>query len=120
MAETENTNSILQTVKDGLLIVGTFTAFDNQIVGYINAALAILSQAGYAPAKDFEVTGYDETWDDLITEPDFNLVKTFICMKVSDLFDPPSSSFAASNRKEFIEELLVRIRYKVETGSSDE
>lgn len=119
MAET-NTNSILQTVKDGLLIVGTYTAFDNQLLMYINGALAELSQIGYPPAKDFEVTGYDETWNDLITEPDFNIVKTYICLKVAMLFDLPSSSFAATHKQEYLDKLEVRIRYKVETGGESE
>lgn len=111
-----NTKSILQSVKNGLMIIDTYDAFDPRIVGYINAVLSILAQIGYPNAENFEITGYDETWDDLITEPGFNMVKSFVIEQVALLFDPPSSSFALEAKQKYIEELEHRIRYKVETG----
>lgn len=108
--------SILETIKETLLIVGTYDAFDNQLIDYINSSIAIIAQCGYAPAKGFEITGYSETWGDLVTESRFNMVKTFIKMRVRLLFDPPSSSFALSQLKEDIEEFEWRIRAEVETG----
>lgn len=119
MADTDyKKNSILQTVKDGLLIVDTFEAFDNRIIGIINTVIAELAQVGYPPAKNFEVTGYNETWDNLIPEPGYNLVRTFITEKVALIFDPPTSSYAYEMKKSYCEELEVRINYKVETGDA--
>lgn len=115
MAEHDK-DSILQTVKDGLLIVDTFEAFDNRIIGIINTVIAELSQAGYVPAKDFEITGYDETWNDLIPDPIYNFVKTFVTEKVALIFDPPTSSYAYEYRKAYCEELLWRINSQAETG----
>lgn len=109
-------NSILKTVKDGLQIVDTFEAFDNRIMMLINTTMSELWQIGYEPAHTFEVTGYDETWDQLITEPRFNMVKTFVTESVALRFDPPSSSYALDQMKEDIESLSIRIRYEVETG----
>lgn len=110
------TAGILQTVKQGLLIIDTYTAFDSRIVDVINTAIAMLAQIGYTPAEGFEVTGNDETWDDLITDKGFNMVKTFVIEQVCLLFDPPTSSFALDAKQKFVEELEHRIRYKVETG----
>lgn len=110
------TESILQDVKKSLLIIDTYDAYDDRIIGYINTAIAMLSQFGYAQADNFEVTGNDEKWEDLISEPGYNMVKTFIVEQTALFFDPPSSSFAAEAKQKFIEELEHRIRYKVETG----
>lgn len=115
MAEHDK-NSILQTVKNGLLIVDTFEAFDDRIINIINTVIAELSQAGYVPAKDFEITGYDELWSDLIPDPIYNMVKTYLTEKVSLIFDPPSSSYAYEYRKAYLEELLWRINSQAETG----
>lgn len=112
----ETTKSILQTVKSGLMIIDTYDAFDPRIIDYINSAINMLAQFGYAPAENFEITGADETWDELITDKGLNMVKSFIIEQVAILFDPPSSSYALSAKKEHIEELEHRIRYKVETG----
>lgn len=54
--------SILETIKEALLIVGTYDAFDNQLIDYINSSIAIIAQCGYNPAKGFEISGYSETW----------------------------------------------------------
>lgn len=109
------TDSILNSVKEGLLIVDTYTAFDSQLIDYINSSLGIIAQCGYEPAKEFEVTGPNEYWSDLIDDPRFNMLKTFVKMRVRLLFDPPTSSFALSQLKEDIEEFEWRIRAEVET-----
>lgn len=114
MAETPK--SILKTVKNGLLIVDTYTAFDQRIIDYINTAISTLIQIGYYYADNFEVTGEDETWSDLIPDTGFNMVKTFVVEYVSLLFDPPTSSFALDAKQKCVEELEVRIRYKLESG----
>ncbi len=110
------TDSILDSIKEGLLIVDTYTAFDSQIIDYINSSLAIIAQCGYEPAKNFEVTDYNERWSDLIEDPRFNMVKTFIKMRVHLLFDPPTSSFALTQLKDDIDEFEWRIKAEVETG----
>lgn len=111
-----SSSSILKAVKDNLQIVDTFDAFDNRIMLLINTAISELSQIGYPPAKGFEVTGYDETWGDLITESRYNMVRTFINESVSLRFDPPSSSYALDQLKADLEALAIRIRYEVESG----
>lgn len=108
--------SILKTIKEGLLIVGTYTAFDSQLIDYINSSLVIIAQCGYEPAKGYEITGELETWSDIIKDARFNMVKTFIKMRVYLLFDPPTSSYALTQLKEDIAELEWRIRSEVETG----
>lgn len=114
MAEKEN--NILKSIKKGLLIVDDDTVFDSQIIMFINSALSELQQVGYLPARDFEIETGEETWDELIKEKRFNMVKTYIMEKVHLLFDPPASSWASGYLKDDIEELAHRIRYEVETG----
>lgn len=109
-------SSILQDTKKGLLIIDTYDAFDDRIIGYINTAISMLAQFGYAQAENFEIAGAEETWDQLITDTGFNMIKTFISEQVVMLFDPPSSSYALEAKQKYIEELEHRIRYKVETG----
>lgn len=108
--------SILKSIKEGLLIVGTYTAFDSQLIDYINSSFGIIAQCGYEPAKGYEITGETETWSDLIDDPRFNMVKTFVKMRVHLLFDPPTSSFALTQLKEDLSELEWRIRSEVEAG----
>ena len=110
------TESILASIKEGCLIVGTYTAFDPQLIDYINSSFGIIAQCGYEPANGFEVTGEDELWSDVIEDPRFNMVKTFVKMRVHLLFDPPSSSYALTQLKEEVAELEWRIRSEVETN----
>lgn len=108
--------SILDTVKSSLLIVDTYTAYDTRIITLINVAISELDQIGYIPAEGFTVTDNTQTWDQLIYDHRFDMVKGFILEKVQLMFDPPSSSFALDAMQKDCEELSVRIRYEVESG----
>lgn len=111
--------SILDSIKKNLGIVPEYTAFDDQIILDINAAFSTLHQLGFGPDEGFEITGIDEFWSDIIEEPRFNFVKSYVCMKVRVMFDPPTSSYALDALHKQIAEYEWRIKSEIETGGTE-
>lgn len=112
-------SSILDSIKNNLGIVPEYTAFDDQIILDINAAFSTLHQLGFGPDEGFEITGIDEFWSDIIEEPRFNFVKSYVCMKVRVMFDPPTSSYALDALNKQIAEYEWRIKSEIETGGTE-
>ena len=107
-----NEPGILMTVKKLLGLTEEYTAFDMDIVVHINSVLSNLNQMGVGPEEGFLVTGYEETWDDYITEPNpnkFQQVKTYIYQKVRVLFDPPANSNLLGALNKSLSELEYRL-----------
>ena len=111
--------SILDSIKKNLGIVPEYTAFDDQIILDINAAFSTLHQLGFGPDEGFEITGIDEFWSDIIEEPRFNFIKSYVCMKVRVMFDPPTSSYALDALNKQIAEYKWRIKSEFETGGTE-
>ena len=111
--------SILDSIKKNLGIVPEYTAFDDQIILDINAAFSTLHQLGFGPDEGFEITGIDEFWSDIIEEPRFNFIKSYVCMKVKVMFDPPTSSYALDALNKQIAEYEWRIKSEIETGGTE-
>ena len=111
--------NILDSIKKNLGIVPEYTAFDDQIILDINAAFSTLHQLGFGPDEGFEITGIDEFWSDIIEEPRFNFVKSYVCMKVRVMFDPPTSSYALDALNKQIAEYEWRIKSEIETGGTE-
>ena len=112
-------DSILDSIKKNLGIVPEYTAFDDQIILDINAAFSTLHQLGFGPDEGFEITGIDEFWSDIIEEPRFNFVKSYVYMKVRVMFDPPTSSYALDALNKQIAEYEWRIKSEIETGGTE-
>ena len=110
---------ILPSIKKLLGINPEYTAFDDQIILDINAAFSTLHQLGFGPDEGFEITGIDEFWSDIIEEPRFNFVKSYVCMKVRVMFDPPTSSYALDALNKQIAEYEWRIKSEIETGGTE-
>lgn len=104
--------SILQSVKKLCGIVPEYTAFDDQIMIYINTTFSYLHQFGIGPEEGFEVTS-ETTWDNVITEPRLNMIKNYVSMKVQLMFNPPQSSFALKAIQEECDKLEWRITSEV-------
>lgn len=115
MAEELVTNSILNSVKPKLNIDKSETAFDDQLIDYINSVFFDLCQIRVGPSKPFMITGQNETWDDFFGErTDLQPVKTYVAMKVRRMFDPPSSSAALQTLVEQIKEMEWRLNVYVD------
>lgn len=116
-------NSILATIKKmlGGNMQSDDTAFDSELLVFINTAISILFDIGFKPAEGFFVSGYEENWDSLMfDDEDFGIIKTFIFTTVKLLFDPPLSSAALDSLKRTNEELQWRIYSRSNFGTEEE
>lgn len=97
--------SILESVKKSLGIVPDYPYFDEQLILYINAALAVLVQTGVGTAG-FVITGPESKWSDFLGDKMTALEysKVYVAMKVKLMFDPPQSSGALQALKDLVSE----------------
>lgn len=101
--------SILTSVKLALGIGADYPFFDEQLILYINTAIAALIQTGVG-TEGFSITGDGEHWSDLLGEKMAALEysKTYVILRVRLLFDPPQSSGALEALKETLREFEWR------------
>lgn len=107
-----NLESILETVKQGIGgIAPTITVFDPDLIIHINSTLFVLNQLGVADAKFFRITGAKETWTDFLGDDEgtIELVKSYMCLKVKLLFDPPTTGVLHEAMERQISEFEWRI-----------
>lgn len=111
--------SILLSVKALLGPDADYDVFDQDIVIFINSAIATLTQLGIGSSEGFEITGEDETWEDFLGEDmrRINSVKTYIFMKVRLAFDPPASSYVLSAYEDSCKEFEWRLNVAVDPGT---
>ena len=98
----EITQSILNSIKK---MIGGISdddeAFDADLIIHINSAFSILSQLGVGPAEGFEIKDSTAVWTEFVDDDaTFNLVKSYIYLKVKLVFDPPLSSAVLECYKE--------------------
>jgi len=102
--------SILNTIKKLLGISEYDTSFDQDIIVDINTILGILWQMGVGPDYPFRITGPGETWSDFVTDiSQIEFIKSFIHLRVAQLFDPSSSGAVDESRNNLIKELEWRL-----------
>lgn len=76
----------------------------------LNTALSTLTQLGFGPPGGYVVSDSTQTWSDLFQgRKDAEFVKTYICYKTKQLFDPPTNSSALTALNNIIAELEWRI-----------
>jgi hypothetical protein len=103
-------NSILTSVKKNLGVDESYTAFDPDIVMYINGVFSTLEQLGVGPVGGFSIDDDSAKWEDFIgLDPRMNSVKTYVTMRVRLLFDPPTTSFLQQSLQEQCRELEWRL-----------
>jgi hypothetical protein len=108
--------SILTSTKKILGIADTYTAFDLDILTHINAAFSTLTQLGVGPADGFMIEDADAEWYDYIeNDPQLNTVKSYVFLKVRQLFDPPTTSYLITAMEKQIEQLEWRLNVSRET-----
>lgn len=101
--------SILDSVKLALGITADYPYFDEQLILYINTAIAVLIQTGVG-TEGFTISDRTAQWSDLLGDKMAALEysKTYIILRVRLLFDPPQSSGATEAIKETLRELEWR------------
>lgn len=114
--------SILTSTKKILGIADDYLVFDLDVITHINTAFSTLTQLGVGPAAGFMIEDADAVWEDFITDGDaqYNAVKSYVYLKVRQLFDPPQTSYLISAMERQIEELEWRLNvHREETGWTD-
>lgn len=103
--------SILDSVKKVIGMDPSYTAFDIDIVMHINSQFSKLYNLGVGPKNAaFEIEDNTATWGDFLQgKTNINMVKTYVCMAVRLIFDPPPTSFGIEAVKTEIQELGWRL-----------
>lgn len=105
--------SILTSVKKVLGIPEYYEHFDQDILLHLNSVMSILHQLGVGPENGFVVEDDSTTWSDLfdgdIDTNKMTYVKSYVCLRVRLLFDPPASSGAIDAMERQMRELEWRI-----------
>ena len=108
--------SILTSIKKLIGFDEDYTHFDSDLMIHINGAFATLRQMGVGPKDGYMITSKDNTWNEFIGDTTkFELVKTYVYLKVRLVFDPPTSSFVLSAIKEQADEAAYRLHLASET-----
>ena len=110
--------SILISTKKILGLAADYTVFDLDIITHINTAISTLTQLGVGPTNGFMINDDTETWADFIGEDlQNNAVKSYVYLKVRQLFDPPQTSYLIAATERQIQELEWRLNvHREETG----
>ena len=113
--------SILISTKKVLGIAEDYTVFDLDILTHINTALSTLTQLGIGPAEGFMISDDTAVWTDFIADDiQYNSVKSYVFLRVRQLFDPPTTSYLIAAFDRQIEELEWRLNvHREETGWVD-
>jgi len=109
------TSSILNDTKKVLNIAPDYTAFDQDIIMYINGVFSTLNQLGIGPDGGFMITDNTAVWSDFLgSDPRLNNVKNYIYLRVRMLFDPPTLGYLIDSIASQIKELEWRINVQRE------
>lgn len=108
--------SILNSVKKLLGgIAADYEAFDDQIIMHINTVFQILYQIGVGPSEPFTIEDASAVWSDFTTDiSELSGVKSYVGLKVQQMFDPPQSGAVAEAAKRMIDELEWRLNVQVD------
>lgn len=108
--------SILTSIKKLLLIEEDYDYFDPDIIIHINSVLRICNQIGIGK-RNFSIGSAEEKWSDFIDiDPnryyDFPIdtVKSYVYLRVKQLFDPAANSFVVTSFENQIKELEWRMQ----------
>ena len=104
--------TILSSVKNVLGIPEEDYFFDHTLILHIYSVFSLLCQFGCG------ATAGPETWDDFLqNDPDREqLVKTYLPLRVRQLFDPPTNGTVSQALSNQISELEWRISALVDPG----
>ena len=113
-------DSILLSIKKLLGFEEDYTVFDVDIIMHINMVLNTLTQIGVGPADGFTISDSTATWQEYLGNcKKLEMVKTYIYMKVKQVFDPGTSSALNNAIDNQIKELEWRISVQVDPGEEE-
>lgn len=108
--------SILTSTKKILGLSEDYTVFDLDIITHINSAFSTLTQLGIGPIEGYMINDANDMWEDFFIDLDFeyNSVKSYVFLKVRQLFDPPQTSYLIAAVERQIQELEWRLNTRRE------
>ena len=114
-------NRILVGTKKVLGLAEGYTAFDEDILMHINSTFSVLTQIGVGPEEGFSISDSTAVWSDFISVDSdlFQMVRSYMGLKVRMLFDPPTTSFTQQAFKDQITEYEYRMNALVEKAIID-
>lgn len=108
--------SILTSIKKMLGITEEYEHFDSDLIMHINSVFMILTQLGVGPPSGFSIRDKTSIWKEFVSdETKFQLVKSYMHLKVKLLFDPPLSSAVMASMEKMIAEAEWRLNVAAET-----
>ena len=108
--------SILISIKKLLGIAAEYDNFDQDIIMHINSVFLILRQLGVGPEDGYRIEGETNTWTEFIEDAMYlDTVKSYIYLKVKQLFDPPTNPTVTEANKQLMNELEWRINADAES-----
>lgn len=111
-------DSILTSVKKMIGVHEDDTSFDVDIILAINSTFSVLYQLGVGPKTgQFFITGYTETWSSFMVDPNIDMVKTYMGLKVRMIFDPPTIGNVAQSYENQIAEYEWRLNVAADLGN---
>lgn len=115
--------SILNDVKHALGIMPENTAFDSDIIMFINGVFGTLTQLGVGPPQPalgpqigYEITGAGNVWSEFFTDPRLNAVKSYIFVCATLVFNPPDSGFVTESMHRQKQEMEFRLNVVADYG----
>lgn len=110
-----NPESILDSVKKVVGFEPEYTAFDLDILMFINATFGTLQQLGVGSDTGFFISDNTTLWSQYVSDLGYlAMVKTYVCMAVRLAFDPPLTSFGIGAIERQLELLAWRINAAAE------
>lgn len=106
-------DSILTSIKLSLGVAEANTAFDQQLIMFINSVLPDLGQLGVGPEEGFIIEDANTEWSEFL-EDDMkrNNVMSYLYVRVKQLFDPPSNAALQNSYKEMEKQAAWRINVR--------
>lgn len=109
--------SILDSTKLMLGIQAADSSFDANLLVHINSVFMVLNQLGVGPETVFSIQDNTAVWSDFITGDDesyLSLTKSYMMLKVQQMFDPPTSGVVAGSTEKLITEMESRLVTQIE------
>lgn len=110
--------SILDSVKKVCNIDLNDEAFDDELILHINSVFLALNQLGVGPKVPYSITDASDSWTDFFGDnPEIEMVKTYVGLKVRTVFDPPTIGAVSEAIKSAVAEMEWRLNVQVDPGS---
>lgn len=109
-------DSILTSIKKMLGIIEEDESFDIDIIIHINTAFSTLTQLGVGPKEGFAIRDKTTLWTEFVDDIRLENVRSYIYLKVRQVFDPPTNSAVLDAISRQISELEWRMNVTADHG----